>query len=161
MLAGFWIVDVADRAEALDVARRCPHAQDGVVEVHAVDWRRSWRDGGQGTPFLFAFRRVPGLTDPDRTKLRTMIAYSETLARQGTLLETAPLADDPPPARVEGRRGRISVTDGPFTEVKEGVGGYAVVRVAGRTAALALAQDYPHATWGEVEVREILFFDRT
>jgi len=51
------------------------------------------------------------------------------------------------------------VTDGPFAESKEGVGGYSVVRVAGRTEAIELAKRYPHARWGPVEVREILFFD--
>jgi hypothetical protein len=77
-----------------------------------------------------------------------------------TLLETAPLAVDPPPARVEGRVGKTLVTDGPFAEAKEAIGGYSLVRVEGRAAAIELAKRYPHARWGPVEVREILSFDR-
>ncbi|HEU4428481.1 MAG TPA: hypothetical protein VFT98_06985 [Myxococcota bacterium] len=40
------------------------------------------------------------------------------------------------------------------------IGGYGVVRVAGRAEAIELASRAPHARWGPVEVREILFFDR-
>jgi hypothetical protein len=106
------------------------------------------------------FRVEPGLTDCDGAKLREMIAFGEGLASQGTLVETAPLKADPPPARVELRGGKPLVTDGPFAEAKEAVGGYGVVRVADRAAAVELARRYPHARWGPIEVREILFFDR-
>jgi hypothetical protein len=161
IVAGFWIIDVADRGEAVDIARRCPHGRDGVVEVHRLEARYVFADSGRGTPFLLAFHMTPGLRDPDGSKMREMLAFGEELERQGTLLETAPLAADPPPARIEGRRGRVLVTDGPFAEAKEVVGGYSLVRVADRAAAIAVAKGYPHAKWGAVEVREILFFDRT
>jgi len=51
------------------------------------------------------------------------------------------------------------VTDGPFAETKDAIGGYSLVRATGRAAAIELAKRYPHARWGPVEVREILFFD--
>jgi hypothetical protein len=159
VVGGFWIVDVAGRGEAIEIARRSPHARYGTVEVHAIDFRLAYGDPGEGTPYLFVFRREPGLEDPDGAKLREMIAFSEELASRGTLLETAPLAAAPPPARVEVRGEQTLVTDGPFAEAKEAVGGYGVVRVAGRTQAVELARRYPHARWGPVEVREILFFD--
>ena len=88
-----------------------------------------------------------------------MIAFGEALVRDGTLLETAPLADQPPPARVEVRGGKTLVTDGPFAEAKEAVGGYASSASRSRAEAIELAKRYPHARWGPVEVREILFFD--
>jgi hypothetical protein len=37
------------------------------------------------------------------------------------------------------------------------IGGYSLVRAPNRAAAVELAKRYPHATWGPVEVREILF----
>ena len=160
VVGGFWIVDVASREEALDIARRSPHARYGSVEVHPVDVRYTFADREEGTPFLLAFHREPGLSDPDGAKLSEMIAFGEALARNGTLLETAPLASEPPPARIQVRGGKTLVTDGPFAEAKEGIGGYSLVRVAGRAEAVELAKIYPHARWGPVEVREILFFDR-
>jgi len=160
VVGGFWIVDVSSREEAIEIARRTPHARYGTVEVHPVGVRLTYTENEEGTPFLLVFRMEPGLTDPDGSKLQEMIDFGEGLASKGTLLETAPLAADPPPARIEVRGGKTLVTDGPFAEAKEAVGGYGVVRVAGREAAIELAKRYPHARWGPVEVREILFFDR-
>ncbi len=158
-VGGFWIVDVASREEAIEIARRSPHASYGTVEVHPVRFRYTYPDKELGTLFLLAFRMEEGLCDPDSAKLREMIQFGEELARDGTLVETTPLAAEPLPARIEVRRGKALVTDGPFAEAKEAVGGYGVVRVAGRAAAVELAKRYPHARWGPVEVREILFFD--
>jgi hypothetical protein len=159
IVGGFWIVDVASREEAIEIARKTTHARYGTVEVHRVGERFTYKDTEQGKPFLMVFRREPGLTDPDRSKLREMIAFCDELASQGGIVETAPLAGDPPPARIEVRRGKTLMTDGPFAEAKEAVGGYGVVRVADRAAAVELAKRFPHARWGPVEVREILFFD--
>jgi hypothetical protein len=160
VIGGFWIVEVASREEAIEIAGRCPHARHGTVEVHRVRFRDAVADPGEGTPFLFAFRVEPGLTDPDGSKVREMLAFGEALKKERKFLETAPLANDTPPARIEARDGRTLVTDGPFAEAKEAIGGYSVVRVSGRAEAIDLAKRYPHARWGQVEVREIIFFDR-
>ncbi|MGH7819085.1 MAG: YciI family protein, partial [Candidatus Binatia bacterium] len=150
VLGGFWIVDVASRAEAIDIARRTPHVRQGAAEVHCVPDRYAFADSGKGTPFLLVFRMEPGLTDPDGSKMREMIAFGEGLEREGRLLETAPLTDDPPPARIEPRGGKTLVIDGPFAEVKEAVGGYGLVRVDSRAEAIEFAKRYPHARWGPV-----------
>ncbi len=160
VLGGFWIVDVASRDEALDIARRCPHARHGIVEVHPVEFRNAYEDAGQGMPFLFAFCAEPRIEDADRSKLREMLDFSETLAQQKKLLETAPLAADPPPARLETRGGKLVVTDGPFAEAKEVVGGYGLLRADSRAEAVEIAKRYPHARWGPIVLREIQSFDR-
>ena len=161
ILGGFCIVEVADRAEAVDIASRSPHARHGIVEVHRVRWRDVAADEGNGTPFLFVFRVGPGLGDPDGAKLREMIAYGETLKRENKFLETAPLVRDVPPARIEMRGAKVLVTDGPFAESKEAVGGYSVLRLANRAEALEIGMHYPHAKWGPIEIREIGDFDPT
>ena len=159
LVAGFWIVDVADREDALEVARRCPHVKRGPIELHALRDRYTVADSENGTPFLLAFRREPGLSDPDGTKLREMIEFGRGLERDGTQFEIAPLSDDPKPARVVAKAAKTLVIDGPFAETKDVIGGYSLVRAKGRAAAIELATRYPHARWGPVEVREILFFD--
>jgi hypothetical protein len=160
VVGGFWIVDVGRRAEAIEIARRAPHASLGIVEVHQVRWRDAVADPEQGKPFLLAFRMEPGLTDPDGAKMREMIDFGNSLKHAEKFIETAPLALDAPPARIEARGGKPLVVDGPFAEAKEAVGGYSLVRVADRAEAVELAKRYPHAKWGPVEVREIMFFDR-
>ena len=101
------------------------------------------------------------MTDADGSKMREMVGFSETLKRDGKFLETAPLAHDPPPVRVATRSGKIAVTDGSFAETKESVGGYSQVRLASRAEAIDLAKRYPHAKWGSVELREVIYFDPT
>jgi hypothetical protein len=160
VVGGFWVVDVADRSEALEIAKRTPHARYGTVIVQRLSTRFAFPDAGKGTPWFFAFHGEPVVEDCDGAKLREMIAWSEELARADKLFDTAPLSQDPPPARVEVRGGEALVVDGPFAEAKEAIGGYAILRADSVEEALAIAKRYPHARWGPVEAREILFLDR-
>lgn len=159
MVAGFWIVDVPDREAALEIARKVPHLGRGPVEVHALPRRFSYRDLEKGRPFFLAFRMEPGLVDADGSKYARMIAWAEARSRDGTVFEIARLGDEPPAARLEMQDGKPLVKDGPFAETKDALGGYSLVRARDRAAAVEIAKQYPHATWGPVEVREILFFD--
>ena len=161
-LGGFWILEAESRDAAIEIARRAfelgeprPEARSGAIEVHRIQARYTFPDAGEGTPFLHAFRQEPGHTDPDGGRGREMIAHGETLVRDGRLVETAPLAGDPPPARIESRRGKTLVTDGLFAETKDVVGGYSLLRAASRVEAIEIAKGCPHAKWGPLEVREI------
>jgi hypothetical protein len=158
IISGFWIVDAADRAEAIAIAQRCPHAQDGTVEVHRLLARHISAASGGGKPFLYTFHVAPGLTDVV-TKMQEMRQYGEALEGSGKLSETAPLAFDFQSARIQVRNTKVLVTDGPFAESKEGVGGYAFSYLASRAEAVDIAERYPHAKWGPVELREALAFE--
>ncbi|SDI89199.1 Uncharacterized conserved protein [Frankineae bacterium MT45] len=57
-----------------------------------------------------------------------------------------------------GSDGEFSVTDGPFVEVKEALGGYYLIEAADLDAAIAVAKQVP-APWGGVEVRPIHVID--
>jgi hypothetical protein len=160
VIGGFCLIDVADRDEAIEIARKCPHARHASVQVHRVSFRGEFGDAERGTPFLLVFRNEPGSGDPDGARGRAMREFGEELVRTQILFETGRLADHEPPARVTARAGKAFVTDGPFAESKEAIGGYALIRAAGRAEAIELAGRFPHARWGPVEVREILFFDR-
>ena len=158
-VAGVWIIEAADRAEALEIASRVPHTRHATTEVHALGGRWGAPDTEKGRPWILLFHMEPGLV-PTPDKMEKMIAFGTKLQEQGIQFETAPLTDRVAPARLETRTGKVFVTDGPFAETKEGVGGYSLVRAPDRAAAVELAKQYPHATWGKVEVREVLFFDR-
>jgi hypothetical protein len=58
----------------------------------------------------------------------------------------------------KGASGELNVTDGPFSETKEGLGGFYVIEAPDLDAALAIAKDVP-AFFGGVEVRPIRVFD--
>ncbi len=53
------------------------------------------------------------------------------------------------------RSGKLVVTDGPYTEVKDIVGGVFVIEAASYDDAVALASGCPHLEYGEIEVREV------
>ena len=57
---------------------------------------------------------------------------------------------------VRGRGGKVRVTDGPFAEAKEVVGGYALIRADSYDAAVAVARSCPHLRYGQwIEVRAV------
>jgi hypothetical protein len=59
-------------------------------------------------------------------------------------------------ARVRSTKGKVTVTDGPFTESKEMVGGFAILRANSKQEAIQLVKDFLGAVGdGECEVRQI------
>ncbi|WP_322057144.1 YciI family protein [Paraburkholderia sp. J63] len=83
-----------------------------------------------------------------------MLRFADDLAARGVLIDAQSLVSDKEAARVQVREGRASVVDGPFTEVKEMVGGFFLLDCATREEALAIARACPAAEWASVEVRE-------
>jgi hypothetical protein len=59
---------------------------------------------------------------------------------------------------VRVKEGETVVTDGPFAETKEQLGGYYLVEVADVDAAAAIAARIPGAKWGAIEVRKVMEF---
>jgi hypothetical protein len=82
--------------------------------------------------------------------------------KSGILKDTAGLKPTAEGFRVRSSKNQLKVTDGPFTEAKEVVGGYALVEVASREEALKVARDFMElhrVHWpefeGECEVRPL------
>jgi hypothetical protein len=155
VVGGFFVIDAANRAEAIEIGKRCPHARVGIVELRPLP-DRDVAGPANGASFMLLLHMAPDLSDADGEKYREMVAYDEVLRREGVYLESAQLPLDPPGARIETRAGKAAVTDGPFTESKEVAGGYYIVGAADRAAAIALAARCPHARWGAIEVREVM-----
>jgi hypothetical protein len=85
---------------------------------------------------------------------------SAQLAREmheaGQFISTAPLQSVSMATSVRVRDGKRVVTDGPFAETREQLGGYFMVEAENLDAALALAERIPGAAWGTVEVRPVI-----
>ncbi|HVX44134.1 MAG TPA: YciI family protein [Mycobacteriales bacterium] len=56
---------------------------------------------------------------------------------------------------VRVREGETLVSDGPFTETKDFVGGFVVLDCADLDEAIAIASGHPYARWGSVEIRPV------
>lgn len=157
IVAGYFAIDAATREEAIALAARCPALRSSSVllQVHAAP-DRDVVGPGDGRQYMLILYASPDLSDPDGSKYREMIAFDNALKAEDAYVESASLPSDPKPARLATRAGRLEITDGPFAEAKEVVGGYFVVAAKDRDAATALAARCPHARWGAIEVREIM-----
>ena len=89
-----------------------------------------------------------------RQRFDDMMAYTERLRGRGVLLGSESLRPDNEGARVRRRDGNRIVTDGPFAESKEMVGGFFLLDCASKDQAVALAAECPASGWATIEVRE-------
>ncbi len=82
-------------------------------------------------------------------------AYTGMLRKRGAFVDGDELQDTPSATTIRVRDGKTLITDGPFAETKEALGGYYLIEAADLDEAIELAQACPGATWGSIEVRPI------
>jgi hypothetical protein len=81
------------------------------------------------------------------------------LQSRGQYVSASPLHPASATTTVKIREGRLIVTDGPFAETREQLGGYFLIDVADLDEALAVARSLPGARYGTVEVRPLKNID--
>ena len=84
-----------------------------------------------------------------------MLRFGADLKARGLLLSGESLTSQDDAARVQVRQGKPRVSDGPFAEAKEMVGGFFLLDCASRDEAVAIASQCPAAEWATVEVRSL------
>jgi len=99
----------------------------------------------------------PG-TMPDAKLVEAMTKYNESLQRAGILLALDGLHPPSVGARVSFDGGRPKVTDGPFSEAKEVLGGYWLIQVKSREEAVEWATRCPAQDGDIIEVRRVQEF---
>src|ERR1700688_1785566 len=95
---------------------------------------------------------------PDDTAVAAMMKYNESLQKAGVLLALDVLHPPSMGARVSFAGGKAKVTDGPFTEAKEVVGGYWMIQVKSREEAIEWATRCPAGDNETIEVRQVQEF---
>ena len=106
--------------------------------------------------YLSIFKSVERNTPPTEAEMAAMGKYIEDAARAGWLLSTEGCLPSALGARVRLANGKTTVTDGPFTETKEVVGGFAVIQANSKEEAIALTKDFLGiAGDGECELRQL------
>ena len=83
------------------------------------------------------------------------LAYVEKLRRDGTLISAEPLQSVKTASTVRVRNGKLSVSDGPFTETKETLGGFFLIEARDLNEAIKVAARWPSARLGSIEVRPL------
>ncbi len=97
---------------------------------------------------------APG-TMPDPKAVEKMMAYNESLQKAGVLLALDGLHPPSMGARVSFSGGKPKVTDGPFAEAKEVLGGYWMLQVRSREEAIEWARRAPMGDNELIEVRQV------
>jgi hypothetical protein len=97
---------------------------------------------------------TPG-TVPDARAVAEMMKYNESLQRAGVLLSLDGLHPPSMGARVSFQGGKPTVTDGPFPEVKEVLGGYWMINVKSRDEAIQWASRCPARDNEIIELRQV------
>jgi len=92
---------------------------------------------------------------PPAEMIEAMMKFNEELAQAGVLLALDGLMQPSEGARVRFEGGRPSVTDGPFTETKELIGGYWIIQASSREEAVQWASRCPALDGDMIEVRQI------
>lgn len=86
--------------------------------------------------------------------IQKYVAWGNSLRQRGLLVGSAKLTDGD--ARVMRRDGsRVRVTDGPYSEAKEVLGGYFTIQADSYDQAVDRCKDCPHLDFGSIEIREV------
>lgn len=168
-LGGYYLIDVDNLDEAIAVASRLPPAKKGTIEIRPLF-------NIEGLP---AEKLAPGSIE-DRGLTRFMflcyddeeawqaagqqahlsamqeaVAITRKLDAEGKFISASPLHSSSTATCVRVRNGKRSITDGPYTETREVLGGYYLILASDRAEALEVAAKHPGVFVGAVEVREV------
>jgi len=99
-------------------------------------------------------KAAPG-TVPDAKAVEAMMKYNESLRKAGALVTLDGLHPPSMGARVTFPGGKPKVTDGPFAEAKEVIGGYWMIQVKSKEEAIEWAKRCPASGNEIIEVRQV------
>jgi len=94
-------------------------------------------------------------TAPPADRVAAMMKYNESLQKAGVLLALDGLHPPSMGARVTFPAGKPKVTDGPFAEAKEVLGGYWMIQVKSREEAIEWAKRCPASENETIEIRQV------
>jgi hypothetical protein len=104
---------------------------------------------------------IQGLSEEERNEfMGAYWAYTDEVKASGAYVAADALQSVGTATTVRFRDGEQLVTDGPFAETKEQLGGYYIVDVDSIDDAIKWAGKIPSARYGSIEVRPVMVFDR-
>jgi hypothetical protein len=163
VVGGFAILELGSKEEAVKNAIRFLEAvgTDGTCEIRelyptpalAEAPGRDHRGGGR---FLSIVRAVERPEPPSQQEIEEMGRFMDQYVKTGQLIATEGCLPSAQGARVRREDGNVTVTDGPFTESKEIVGGFAILGAVDVADAIELSKAFLGAIGdAECEIREL------
>lgn len=105
--------------------------------------------------------RMPAPGSPEFGAVRDAnMAANAAMAKAGVLVDSAPLQPVRSATTVRIRDGKTMLTDGPYAELKEQLGGYYLLECGDIDEALRWAETIPAARSGSVEIRPVVHVER-
>ncbi len=102
-------------------------------------------------------KKLNAMSPDERRKLdEESLAYDEVLRKSGHLLAAQALQGIETATTLRSVGGKISMTDGPFTETHEQIGGFVLIEARDLDEAIQLASKIPPMRLGCVEVRPVM-----
>jgi hypothetical protein len=162
VVGGVYVLEAEDLDAAVDLVQQIPTARTGAIEVRPmVDWFEEPGDSGtEERPRHLAFiyseetaAETPGTAEWEAgaAEHRAFYEKHQALVRGGGSLHPVATA-----TTVRVRDGEVLITDGPFAELAEVVGGFYLLHPATPAEAVAVAGDIPMNPGGAVELRPIV-----
>jgi hypothetical protein len=106
--------------------------------------------------FLSVYKHVERGTPPTQEEMERMGKLIEEGMKAGYLLAVEGCLPSDTGARVRLGNGQVTVTDGPFTEAKELIGGLAILKANSKAEAIQMAKDFLKVAGdGECELRQL------
>jgi hypothetical protein len=106
---------------------------------------------------LLVYLDEQAMTDEERDHCYVESAQlAQDLNASGQYLDASPLHPVATATSVRVRDGRRVVTDGPFAETREQLGGYYVIEAGDLDEAISIAERVPPARFGTIEIRPVL-----
>jgi hypothetical protein len=165
-VAGFDLIDCADLDEAIEIAAKHPVSWFNQIEIRPFwdglefdDEARAYAaSDGSGDPVYLMLMFVDGVPEAPEVEgaiLRDGLAWAANLKAQGKQILGHPLEHKDTATTVRVRNGETLISDGPFVETHEFIGGLDLVRCASWKEAVEIAAAHPLAKVHAVEVREV------
>ena len=101
------------------------------------------------------YESAPPEQKPEQERIDAMMKYNESLQKAGVLLALDGLHPPSSGVRVSFAGGKPKVTDGPFAEAKEVVGGYWMIQVKSKEEAVEWAKRCPGSDNETIEIRQV------
>ena len=161
-----FIVDASSMDDAIAMGKRIPIQTGDTVEVRRLFELEGLPEGKSHTAvsdeslmMLISFDDEKAWADagPDalRGGMAEAVALSHQLDQRGQYLIAAPLEPSSTGACVRVRDGQQFVTDGPFVETREVLGGYYLISVKSLEVAISIAEQHPGVRFGTAELRRV------
>ena len=166
-LGGYFLIDVKDKQAAIEVASRIPGARKGaveirqVVEVEGLPTPDRAVDTKQGIQYLLlSYDDEKYWENAGKAKHLDALGEAVKLTHQmndkGQYMLAAPLERGNTATTVRIREGKRLVTDGPFAETREVLGGFYLINVNNLDEAIEVAGKHPGVRVGTVEIRPVM-----